>query len=93
MEVTGVKKHRTETAKEDWHIVKNNKKRDRAAKSPKSLKPWDVKQPKVKKKPDAVIINPEEGHTYAEILKNLRNKVTTDVKIKTARKTRNGALF
>ena len=58
VEVTGVKKHRTETAKEDWHIVKNNKKRDRAAKSPKSLKPWDVKQPKVKKKPDAVIINP-----------------------------------
>ena len=45
-----------------------------------------MKQPKVKKKPDAVIINPKQGHAYAEILKNQRIKVTTDVKTKTVRK-------
>ena len=46
-----------------------------------------MKQSKEKKKPDVVIINPKEGQTYVEILKNLRNKVTTDVKIKTLRKS------
>ena len=40
-----------------------------------------------------MIINPKESHTNAEILKNFRNKVTTDVKIKTVRKTRNGSLL
>ena len=52
-----------------------------------------MKQPKVKKRPDAGIIKPKEGHTYAEFLKNLRNKVTTDMKINTVRKTRNGELL
>ena len=47
----------------------------------------------MKKKPDALIINPKEGHTYAEILKNLRNKVTTHVKIMIVRKARNGPLL
>ena len=28
VEATEVKNHRTESAKEDWHIVKNKKKRD-----------------------------------------------------------------
>lgn len=45
---------------------------------------------------EAVLIKPAEGHTYAEILKNLRNNVKpgdADVKIRTVRKTMAGALL
>ena len=46
-------------------------------------------------KPEALLIKPTEGHSYAEVLKNLRTHVQPDehVKIKGIRKTKTGALL
>jgi len=48
-----------------------------------------------KAKAEAIIINPREGHSYAEVLKTLRNSKETEKtkKVKAIRKTRAGALL
>lgn len=49
-----------------------------------------------KKRPDAVIIKPREGHSYADVLKNLRTKMNpeeTEVAIQSVRKTKSGSIL
>ena len=47
-------------------------------------------------KPDAVVIKPKDGHSYADVLKNLREKINpkeTEVAVQSVRKTKAGALL
>lgn len=46
-------------------------------------------------KPEAVMIKPKEGHSYAEVLKDLRSKVAADdsSNIRCVRKTKSGAIL
>lgn len=48
-----------------------------------------------KAKPEAVLIKPSDGHTYADVLRNLRSQINTEeaLKIRGIRKTRNGAIL
>lgn len=49
----------------------------------------------LKHKPEALILKPTEGHSYAEVLKTLRENGNkeSDVKVKTIRKTKTGSML
>lgn len=50
----------------------------------------------IKDRSDALVVKPREGHSYAEILKNLKENVKPDeaeVDVRSIRKTRDGALL
>lgn len=54
------------------------------------------RQTKPKERPEAVIIRPTEGNSFADVLKNLRNKVKpeeTEVAVRSIRKTKMGAIL
>lgn len=46
-------------------------------------------------KPEAVIIKPTGSHSYSEVLRNLRSKISTDdqVNVRSVRKTKTGAIL
>lgn len=80
--------------KEEWQTVKKKTNKENPKK--KSSAQNKVALPrKQRTKPDAVIIRPAEGRSYAEVLKDLRSKIKTDdsIKMKSVRKTRNGAIL
>lgn len=54
-----------------------------------------AKKVPLKNKPEALIIKPTEGHSYADVLKNLRDNRSreTDVKVRTIRKTKTGSML
>lgn len=96
VEVEERKRHKAEDGikKGEWQTVKRRKPRKpKADKQPKQRVPVN---PTVKTRSDAVIIKPREGHSYAEVLQNLRNKVKpeeADVSIQTIRRTKEGSLL
>lgn len=47
-------------------------------------------------RPDAVVIKPKDGHSYADVLRNLREKINpeeTEVAVQSVRKTKGGSLL
>lgn len=55
-----------------------------------------IHQVKPRDRSDAVIIRPTEGHSFADVLKNLRSKVKpeeTEVAVRSIRKTKTGAIL
>ncbi|XP_065354607.1 uncharacterized protein LOC135949073 [Calliphora vicina] len=75
----------TETQTEDAPETRRGKKDRR---NPRPKKP--------KKRPDAVVIKPRDGHSYADVLKNLKTKVNpeeTEVAIQSVRKTKSGSIL
>lgn len=56
----------------------------------------DKTQRKPKKRSDAVIIKPQDGHSYADVLKSLRQNIKpeeTEVAVRSIRKTKTGAIL
>mgnify|MGYP002738709476 CR=1 FL=1 len=86
-----------ERKEENWQTVtKKGKGKKPVPKEPKDKpsEPRSRSRPQ-RPKPEAVIVKPTEGHSYAEILKDLRSKMMTDdsSKVRSVRKTRTGALL
>ncbi|XP_058983570.1 uncharacterized protein LOC131804555 [Musca domestica] len=77
-----VESDRHSTEKEpEWKTVNRNRKPN-------------IKRPKVR--PEAVVIKPRDGHSYADVLRRLREKVNpenTDVAVQSVRKTKTGSLL
>lgn len=92
-----IKKHKTEEEKKlDWQTVR--RKKPKKPKEPKKQKPGKSEDKVRTRKPktDAFIIKPTDGHSYAEVLKNLRSKLNpekAEVNIKTIRRTKDGSLL
>lgn len=85
------KKPKTNVSNNEWQTATQKKPKKSAQNAPKAGMTRE-KKPRT----DALLIVPREGHTYAEVLQNLRSKIPpaeADAKIKAIRKTRNGALL
>lgn len=92
------KKETPQNKEENWVTVTKK----RTQKKPKeiSTKPGKDTRGKDKPrlgrtKPDALVIKPAEGHTYSDVLKSLRSKITTEDsdRIKAVRRTLTGAIL
>lgn len=84
LEITGEKKGDWQNApRKSKRKPQNNKTRRKNRSKPRHIKP------------EAVIIKPREGHSYAEVLKDLRSKVAADdsSNIRCVRKTKTGAIL
>lgn len=93
------KKHKTEEEQMgDWQTVRKKKpKKPKDAKIQKPKPKQSEEKAKIKKpKTDAFIIKPTDGHSYSEVLKNLRSRLNpekAEVNIKAIRRTKDGSLL
>lgn len=76
----------TDSKKTDNQPAKESTKKRRMRSKPSRLK----------EKPQAIIIKPQGGHSYADVLRSMRENLkpeSTDVSVKSIRKTKTGALL
>lgn len=84
---------------------KKERKRETTERGDKEVQDPPRRKPAVRKKvrknmpkhrPDAVVVKPAEGHSYADVLKTLKDNVKpedADITVRSIRKTRSGAIL
>lgn len=90
------KKQKETNTREEVEVKEPKRQVANATRKPKRA-PRKKKRPKrLKSRPEAVIIKPQEGHSFADVLKTLRQNVKpeeTDVAVQSIRKTKTGAIL
>ena len=101
-ETPSIGKKKKEDERQQWQTVKRrneekpaNNKKVGAQETAKENSKQEKRQRPKRKKTEAVLIQPAEGRSYAEVLKSLRSqtKIIEQTNVRGIRKTRNGGLL